>query len=109
MALMRMIPILQRIAPTKWVPQEKTQAAERLASLCGFVLSLAATFQRGQSSPSRMVPNRCFDGRYQAFAKRWRKKWRAGLAAGFGRAWQMASFEGSRNTPPARPPEFDTN
>jgi hypothetical protein len=87
----------------------KEQAAERLASLCGFVRTRAATFKNGQSSPSRMVPNRCFDGRYRVFGKRWRKKWRAGLVAGVGRAWHMASFEGSRNTPPARPPEFDTN
>ena len=64
---------------------------------------------RWLSSPSRMVPNRYFVARYRVFGKRWRKKWRAGLVAWCGRRWQMASFEGSRNTPPARPPEFDTN
>ena len=45
----------------------------------------------------------CFAAGYQVFTRRWRKKWRAGLAAGRGRRRQMASFEGSRNTPPEAP------
>jgi hypothetical protein len=32
----------------------KDQAAERRASLCGFVRALAATFKKGLSSPSRI-------------------------------------------------------
>ena len=53
------------------------------------------------SSPSRMVPIRCFHGKYYVSAKRWRKKWRVGLVARGGRGSQEDGAGGSSNTPPA--------
>jgi len=45
-------------SPQKDGKDGKDQAAERLASLCGFVRALTAAFKRGQSSPSGIGNNR---------------------------------------------------
>ena len=47
----------------------KDQAAERLASSCGFVRSLAATFKKSQNSPSRIRTNRVFYGNGEESAR----------------------------------------
>ena len=66
----------------------------------------AISCERSQSSPSRMVPIRCFRGSYQVVAIRWRKKWRNGLTASSGSGWQMAGTSCPPNTPPARMAPF---
>ena len=50
--------LLAGLRTVKTASPSKDQAAERLASLCGFVLALAAAFKNGQSSPSRIRHNR---------------------------------------------------
>ena len=64
------------------------QAAERRASLCGFVRALVAAFKNGQSSPSRMVPICGFARQSRGCAKKRRKKRRKVEVARRGRAWQ---------------------
>ena len=90
----------KRPSPTTYRNAERQEVLPPPASDCH-------SLREWLSSPTRMVPTCCFAAEYHVFSKRWREKWRAGLSAGFGRGWHMASFEGCRNTPPARLQEFD--
>jgi len=70
-------------APITTPSERGSRVARQPGDRCGSAIDRAILSGSGsmrarvapfeESSPSRMVPNRCFCGRYQAFATRWRK------------------------------------